>query len=91
MARKKLTSREAYNRILWDKRLDRGAFTLGISDRHAGIEEMHFLDWNPCGDIPWHRIVWIKCGPTIVWARDQEEDALDSGRLPVRAWLEYPG
>ncbi len=89
MVRKQLTSQEACNRILWDSRLDREAFTIGYVDRLAphGIRETPLSDWNPEGDIPWHRIRYILCGNEVVWDREQGIDRLSSADLPLEAWL----
>jgi uncharacterized protein (UPF0248 family) len=85
---RKLTGREAFNRLFWDVRLDRGVFVIGCADRHAegGLTEVPLLDWQPDGSIPWHRIAYIRCGPTLVWSRDQEVDRLASDDLPTEAW-----
>jgi uncharacterized protein (UPF0248 family) len=84
---RKLTSREAFNRVLWDARLNRAAFRIGYIDRVAGAVREQPLDaWS--GAIPWHRVVHIRCGAAIVWARDAPEDSLAGGLLPPEAWVE---
>jgi 2'-5' RNA ligase/uncharacterized protein (UPF0248 family) len=83
-------SREIYNRVLWDARLDRGAFVIGYQDRHApeGIQETPLVEWDPEGDVPWHRIRYFRCGETIVWDRDMHIDLFASDALPPDAWVE---
>ena len=85
---KMATIREVYDRILWDDRLDHRAFSLGFSDRISGsIREKHLSEWAVDGDIPWHRIRYVKCGETIVWDRDRPIDLFTTGELPIAAWV----
>ena len=93
---KMVTIREVYDRILWDNRLDRRAFRLGFSDRFAGgnrygisgkMREKPLSEWTADGDIPWHRIRYVKCGETIVWDRDRLIDLFTNGELPAAAWV----
>ncbi|MCC3422197.1 MAG: DUF504 domain-containing protein [Microcoleus sp. PH2017_07_MST_O_A] len=82
------TIREIYDRILWDSRLDHRAFSLGFSDRISGnMREKPLSEWAVDGDIPWHRIRYVKCGETIVWDRDRLVDLFTTGELPVAAWV----
>ncbi len=82
------TIREVYDRILWDSRLDHRAFSLGFSDRISGnIREKPLSEWEVDGDIPWHRIRYVKCGEIIVWDRDRLLDLFATGELPVTAWV----
>ena len=82
---------EIYNRIIWDKRLNKKAFIIGFTDRmsRAGLREKPLIEWNT-GDIeiPWHRIQYIRCGDTKVWDRQQRIDLFASDRLPAEAWAE---
>ncbi|MCC3509586.1 poly(A) polymerase [Microcoleus sp. PH2017_28_MFU_U_A] len=85
---KMATIREIYDRILWDSRLDHRAFSLGFSDRISGnMREKPLSEWAVDGDIPWHRIRYVKCGETIVWDRDRLVDLFTTGELPVAAWV----
>ena len=89
---KMATIREVYDRILWDNRLDHRAFSLGFSDRISGnIREKRLSEWVVDGDIPWHRIRYVKCGETIVWNRDRPIDLFTTGELPVAAWVVATG
>lgn len=85
---KMLPSHEIYNRIIWDNRLNPKVFTFGYVDRltTAGIKEIALVDWDANGDIPWHRIRYIRCLNTIVWDRDQHIDFFSSDELPDEAW-----
>src|SRR5882724_3243506 len=82
---------EIYNRIIWDKRLNKKAFIIGFTDRmsRTGLKEKPLIEWNT-GDIeiPWHRIQYIRCGDTKVWDRQQRIDLFASDRLPAEAWAE---
>jgi uncharacterized protein (UPF0248 family) len=83
------TSREAYNRVIWDARLDRAAFTIGYRDSLAprGIRETPLDAWDPNGDIPWHRISYLRCGGMVVWSREPPLDLLSDAELPAAAFL----
>jgi poly(A) polymerase len=84
---KMATIREVYDRILWDDRLDHRLFRLGFSDRISGsIREKLLSEWTVGGDIPWHRIRYVKCQEIIVWDRDRAIDLFTSGTLPDAAW-----
>src|SRR5262245_44223490 len=91
MARpRKLTSREAFNRIFWDDRLDRAAFVIGYGDRVADRpREKPLATWDAEGDIPWNRVLYIRCGSMVVWSRTSP-DLLASEDLPPTAWRTPP-
>ncbi|MDJ0693990.1 poly(A) polymerase [Mastigocoleus sp. MO_188.B34] len=83
-----LPIQDVYNRIIWDARLDKRNFIIGFHERNSdtGIQEMHVLQWSANGDIPWHRIRYIRCKDTIVWDRDRNLDLFAAKQLPVNAW-----
>jgi uncharacterized protein (UPF0248 family) len=89
--KKMATIREVYDRILWDARLDRSAFAIGYIERMSigGIREKPFSEWATDGDIPMHRIRYIRCGEEIVWDRDQHLDLFSAGLLPAAAFLAH--
>ncbi len=81
------TSREAYNRIVWDERLNASAFAIAYQDRMSGnVREKPLSEWTADGDIPWHRIRYIRCGEAIVWDRDAHLDLISTGQLPAAAF-----
>ncbi|WP_228045450.1 MULTISPECIES: poly(A) polymerase [unclassified Tolypothrix] len=82
------TSREVYHRIIWDERLNSSAFVVGYQERLAstGIREKPLTQWATDGDIPWHRIRYIRCQDVVVWDREQHLDLISSGELPAAAW-----
>ncbi|MCJ8280840.1 MAG: RNA repair domain-containing protein [Rivularia sp. ALOHA_DT_140] len=85
---KMATSWEIYNRIIWDYRLDSSIFIIGFEDinSQSGIKEKALVSWNADGDIPWHRIRYIRCQDIMVWDREQHLDLISSGNLPDFAW-----
>lgn len=85
-----LPSHEIYHRIIWDKRLDPTVFIIGYQDRlsSSGIREKKLVDWDANGDIPWHRVRYIRCLNAMVWSRDEHIDLFSSGELPKDAWQE---
>ncbi|WP_242046316.1 MULTISPECIES: poly(A) polymerase [Calothrix] len=82
------TSREVYHRIIWDVRLDSSAFIVGYQERlsSTGIREKPLAQWTTDGDIPFHRIRYIRCQDVVVWDREQYLDLISSGELPAAAW-----
>jgi poly(A) polymerase len=69
---KMATINEVYNRIIWDSRLNRNLFVTGFPERVSdAIREKPLAHWDGSGDIPWHRIRYIRCGDMVVWDRDQ--------------------
>jgi poly(A) polymerase len=80
---------EIYNRIIWDKRLNKKAFIIGFTDRmsRTGVREKPLIEWNTGEiEIPWHRIQYIRCGDTKLWDRQQRIDRFASDQFPTEAW-----
>ena len=74
------TSREVYDQIRWDPRLDAAAFTIGYETRDEGTQEIPLPSFDPEGEIPWHRIQFIRRGETTVWDRRLRVDTLAGKR-----------
>ncbi|WP_437962050.1 RNA repair domain-containing protein [Sorangium sp. So ce119] len=74
------TSRQVYDQIRWDPRLDPAAFVIGYETRESGAEEIGLPRFDPEGDIPWHRIRYIRQGTTTVWDRRSRVDLLEGKR-----------
>lgn len=72
-----MTSREVYNRILWDPRIEQSHISVGYLDRFRGVVELSFLDQKLTRDVPWHRVVHFRYKEKVVWDRDGV-DHLDS-------------
>ena len=71
------TSREVYDQIEWDARLDAGAFVVDYEERLSGkMRAMAFPDFVPGGDIPWHRVWSFRIGERVVWDRKTRTDLL---------------
>lgn len=84
-ARQKLrTSREVYDQIRWDPRLDAEAFVIGYDTRDEGIQEVSFPMFDPEGEIPWHRIQYIRRGGATLWDRRARVDLLAGERRAPR-------
>ena len=78
---------EIYNRIIWDERLNRSAFMAYYTERiSGGIREKPLAQWATDGDIPMHRIRYIRCGDITVWDREKHIDLISTGQLPPAAW-----
>lgn len=86
--KKMATSRQVYDRIIWDIRLDSSVFVIGFQERMSstGVREKPLTQWEGDGDIPWHRIRYIRCGDVVVWNREQHLDLISGGELPQIAW-----
>lgn len=65
-----MTSRELFNRIRWDHRIDQSLVRVGYRDRFQGVLEMDFDDLRVGQDVPWHRIVHFRYEQQIVWSRE---------------------
>ncbi len=84
---KMATITEVYNRIVWDNRLNRNLFITGFHERVSDtIREKPLAQWDERGDIPWHRVRYIRCGDVVVWDREERIDLISIDRLPSVAW-----
>jgi poly(A) polymerase len=70
------TGKQIYDRIRWDAALDARQFTIGYEERARGTAEIAFCAFVPNGDIPWHRLRYVRFGQTIVWDRRHRIDRL---------------
>ena len=52
----------------------------------SGFREKPLAHWAADGDIPWHRIRYIRAQDIVVWDREQHLDLISSGHLPAFAW-----
>ncbi|MEM6752975.1 MAG: RNA repair domain-containing protein [Cyanobacteria bacterium P01_C01_bin.38] len=89
---KMATSWEIYNRIIWDSRINSDVFIAVFEDRvsTSGFREKSLALWAADGDIPWHRIRYIRCKDIVVWDREKHLDFISSGHLPAFAWKNNP-
>lgn len=84
------SSREAYDWILWDPGFSPGEFTIGYDDHADAAGEIALESFEPGGEIPWHRVWYIRRGEDVVWDREQRIDRLAAvrrdplGPLPPR-------
>jgi len=75
---------DVVGRIRFDAALDVAHFTLGYEERFAGIREAPLVEFIAAGEIPWHRIWFIKAGALVVWDRRERIDLiLGSGATPA--------
>ena len=79
------TSEEIYHQIRWDPRFQAGDFQMGVRRRHGPIEEVPLLTFQPGGDVPWHRIVYIRGRRGIVWDRRDGRDEVAPEDHPEEA------
>lgn len=70
------TSEQIFHQIRWDPRFTAAHYFLGIHIRGGQSKEIPLLSFQPGGDIPWHRIHWIRGPRGIVWDRHQGIDEL---------------
>ncbi len=82
------TSRDIYNRVLWDSCFNQRAFFIQFIDRvsKTGLREKPLIEWAG-SDIPWSRVQSIRCGEEIVWDRNLRIDLFASDKLPKEAYL----
>jgi uncharacterized protein (UPF0248 family) len=70
------TSREVYDRIRWDPRIDPTRFVIGYESRLPEPREVAFTAFVPDGDIPWHRVLYFREGSRVVWDRRTRLDTV---------------
>ncbi|MGW7362259.1 RNA repair domain-containing protein, partial [Streptomyces sp. NPDC054841] len=78
------TSEEIYHRVQWDPRFDPARFVMGINQRGAAPKRMPLDDFDPAGEIPWHRVLFFEADGEVVWDRSagvDRIDATDAGRI----------
>lgn len=89
------TSREVYDRVLWDPRFDPRHFTVVYQDRELGDLEVPLAGFVPDGDIPWHRVQAFRQHGATVWDRRARVDRIfgpaDASLVPAPArWRDDP-
>ncbi|MEV8511826.1 RNA repair domain-containing protein [Dactylosporangium sp. NPDC051484] len=65
---------DVVSRIRYDATLDAARFHVGYEERGAGIRETPLLAFVSGGDVPWHRVRYVKAGPVVVWDRRARVD-----------------
>lgn len=84
------TSEQIYHQLRWDPRFEAADYHLGVARRHGPVKEMPLLSFQPGGDVPWHRILYVRGPQGIVWDRRDGRDELTPpektrlGGLPLR-------
>lgn len=72
------TSEEIYHRVRWDPRFDPARFVMGIRRRTAEPKRMPLEDFDPSGEIPWHRVLFFEADGEVVWDRTAGVDRIDA-------------
>jgi poly(A) polymerase len=70
------TSKEVYDLLRWDPRRAPGGYVMGYGERFAGVAEIPLLDFEPGGEIPWHRVLYVRGPEGVVWDRRARVDLL---------------
>lgn len=70
------SSREAYHWIMWDGAFEPGEFVIGYDDHDDELKEIALESFEPGGEIPFHRIWYIRRDEEKVWDRDARIDRL---------------
>ncbi|WP_432839265.1 RNA repair domain-containing protein [Dactylosporangium sp. CA-092794] len=65
---------DVVSRIRYDAAIDAARFVVGYTERGAGIRETPLLAFVGGGDVPWHRVQYLKAGPVTVWDRQARVD-----------------
>lgn len=71
------TFEDVFHRIRWDDEYDLDAMTIGYDDRLLGAMEMPLHEFTPVaegGDLPMHRIWYVRCGNRVLWDRRRKMD-----------------
>ena len=74
------TSQEIYHRVRWDARFDASRFVLGVEQRGRAPKRVPLPSFEPDGEIPWHRVLFVEADGEVVWDRATKLDALDASR-----------
>jgi poly(A) polymerase len=74
-------SKELINRIKWDSNFEPEMLRIGYLDRFVGIMECS-LETYDIGDIPMHRIYYLKYDNCLVWDRETKLDKLSFATSP---------
>ena len=75
---------DVIGRIRFDAALDVSRFTVGYEERFAGVREAPLAGVLGEGEVPWHRLWFIKAGSLVVWDRRERIDLiLGSGASPA--------
>ncbi len=67
---------DVIGRIRFDAALDVAHFTVGYEERFAGVREAPLAGLLGEGEVPWHRIWFIKAGALVVWDRRARIDLI---------------
>ena len=70
------TSIDVYNQLRWDERFDASRFFFGYEERYAGTKEIRVSEFVANGEIPWHRIWYVRDDSRVVWDRKTRVDML---------------
>ncbi|MEV6929915.1 RNA repair domain-containing protein [Dactylosporangium sp. NPDC051485] len=76
---------DVVSRIRYDARLDAARFVIGYEDRGAGLRETPLLAFVGGGDVPWHRVQYVKAGQVIVWDRRTRVDLVFDAAVDLAA------
>jgi poly(A) polymerase len=60
---------DIYHQLRWDPRFQAGSYRLGVQTRFGPIDEQPLLSFDPSGDIPWHRILYVRGPQGVIWDR----------------------
>lgn len=97
------TSKDVYNRLIWDSRsvvlkasknsaeyskeIDTNSVYIGYKDRFLGMCELPFHDYEPGGDIPFHRVYYFRTGgpPVLPFVGKDGEVKVREDNIPTDA------
>ncbi|WP_344504652.1 RNA repair domain-containing protein [Dactylosporangium maewongense] len=65
---------DVVSRIRFDATLDATRFVVGYEERGAGVRETPLSLFVAGGDVPWHRVRYVKAGNRVVWDRQARID-----------------
>lgn len=83
------TSREVYLRLRYDPTFEPSEYVVGFRTRGGEIAELPHSQFVPDGEIPWHRVVYIRTADRFVWHRDLRYDAIFHSGDPAAVAPEY--
>lgn len=78
------TFEDVFHRMRWDDKYTMDDMTMGYEDRLLGAMEMPLCDFVPIaegGELPMHRVWYIRCAADVLWDRRRKLDLIFSSGL----------
>jgi uncharacterized protein (UPF0248 family) len=78
------TAREAFDWIKWDRSFDPSRFVVGYDEHAEDPAELSLEAFEGLGEIPLHRVLYLRAGREVVWDRRARLDRLAELRARIQ-------